>query len=86
MNANVAKPPDEKEFNILVNTRPKKVPGPEISFEEVLRLAGLDTAGQDLTLYDVEWRHGNDGGTLTPGQKVPVRNGMRFDAGKSNRS
>ncbi len=86
MSTQDAKPPDDKDFNILVNTRPKKVPGPNISFEEVLRLAGFDTAGQDVSVYDVEWRHGNDGAVLTPTQSVAVRNGMRFDAGKSNRS
>jgi len=77
---------DDKSFNILVNTRPKKVPGPSVAFELVLELAGFETTGQDLSLYDVEWRHGNDAGTLALGESVGVRNGMRFDAGKSNRS
>lgn len=76
----------EKEFQIFVNTKPKKVPGPTISFEKVLELAGINAAGQDLNLYDVEWVHGNKAGALTPGQSVPLENGMRFDAGKSNRS
>lgn len=76
----------EKEFEIFVNTKLKKVPGPSISFEQVLALAGINTAGQNLNLYDVEWVHGNKAGALTPGQTVPLENGMRFDAGKSNRS
>lgn len=63
-----------------------KVAGPTISFEDVLRLDGIDTAGQDPSLYDVDWRHGNEGGSLKPGQSVELQNGMRFDAGKSNRS
>ena len=75
-----------KEFQIFVNTKPRKVTGPSISFEQVLAEAGINTAGQDLNLYDVEWTHGNHAGTLTPGQSVPLENGMRFDAGKSNRS
>ena len=74
------------DFNIIVNTRPKKVEGPELTFEKVLELAGIDTAGQDLGLFDVEWTHGNQAGTLTPGNKVTLKNGMKFDAGKSNRS
>lgn len=77
---------DPKEYEIFIKSRPRKVPGPTISFEDVLRLAGIDTAGQDPSLYDVEWVHGNKSGTLTPGQSVPLENGMRFDAGKSNRS
>ena len=79
-------PNGEKEFQIFVNTKPKKVPGPNISFEKVLELGGFNVAGQDLNLYDVEWVHGNQAGTLTPGKAVPLENGMKFDAGKSNRS
>ena len=79
-------PEKEKEFQIFVNTKPKKEPGPNISFEQVLTLAGINAGGQDLNLYDVEWVHGNRAGSLTPGQSVPLENGMRFDAGKSNRS
>ena len=76
----------DKEFQIFVNTKPRKVPGPTISFVQVLELAGINPSGQDLNLYDVEWVHGNQAGTLSPGQSVPLENGMRFDAGKSNRS
>ena len=76
----------EKEFQIFVNTKPHKVPGPSISFERVLDLAGIKVGGDDPNLYDVEWVHGNQAGVLTPGQTVPLQNGMKFDAGKSNRS
>ena len=86
MNPHDAKKPDDKDFTIKINTRTHKVPGPEISFEDVLRLDGIDTSRQDLSIFDVDWRHGNEGGTMKPGQSVPVQNGMRFDAGKSNRS
>lgn len=78
--------PGDRDFQIFVNTRPRKVAGPEITFAQVLQLAGIDTTGQDLTLYDVEWSHGHKAGTLTLGQSVPLENGMKFDAGKSNRS
>lgn len=74
------------EFTIIVNARPKKVDGEEITFEKVLQLAGVDTTGQDLGLFDVEWAHGHEAGSLTPGNKVKIHNGMKFDAGKSNRS
>lgn len=77
---------EAKEFQIFVNTKPRKVIGPTISFEAVLTEAGFSTAGQDLNLYDVEWLHGNKAGTLVMGQSVPLENGMKFDAGKSNRS
>jgi hypothetical protein len=74
-----------REYQIFINSRPRKVAGPTISFEQVLQMAGVD-ASQDPSLYDVEWTHGNRAGTLVPGQSVSLENGMRFDAGKSNRS
>jgi len=74
------------ELQIFVNTRPKKAPGPTISFAEVLALAGIDTVNQDISLYDIDWTKGNKTGSLTPGQSVDLENGMKFDAGKSNRS
>lgn len=77
---------EHREFEIFVQTRPRKVVGPSISFEEVLKLANIDTTGQDLGLFDVDWTHGHEKGSLTPGQNVKLHNGMRFDAGKSNRS
>ncbi len=86
MNSPDKNPADDKDFTIKINTRTYKVPGPTISFEEVLRLDGIDTTGQDLSLFDVDWHHGNEGGTLKPGQSVELQNGMRFDAGTSNRS
>lgn len=85
-NGNAKNDSGEHEFQIFVNTRPRKVSGPTISFVQVLQLAGINTNDQDLDLYDVEWVHGHNAGTLTPGQSVALENGMRFDAGKSNRS
>ena len=77
---------EQKQFQVFVNTKPHKVAGPTISFEKVLELAGITTTGQDPNLFDVEWVHGNRAGALSPAQNVDVENGMRFDAGKSNRS
>ncbi|MDC7709055.1 multiubiquitin domain-containing protein [Vogesella indigofera] len=74
------------EFQIFINTNSYKVAGPKISFEQVLALDNIPTAGIDLGLFDVAWKHGNNVGTLTPGQSVDLENGMKFDAGKSNRS
>lgn len=73
-------------FQIFVNTNPYKAQGPRISFDQVLALDNIPTDGTDLGLFDVSWKHGNNLGVLTPGQSVDLQNGMRFDAGKSNRS
>lgn len=86
MNVGLNESTHEKTFQIFVNSRPRKVSGPAISFTEVLQLAGFNPSTAELDLYDVEWVHGNRAGRLTNGQSVDLENGMRFDAGKSNRS
>lgn len=85
-NEHTDKAPHDKTTQIFVNSRPRKVEGPTITFEQVLELAGFQPPPAELDLYDVEWVRGNEAGTLTRGQDVDVKNGMRFDAGKSNRS
>lgn len=76
----------DKTTQIFVNSRPRKVEEAKITFEQVLELAGFNPSPAELDLYDVEWFKGNEAGTLTKGHSVDVKNGMRFDAGKSNRS
>lgn len=78
--------PENKEFQIFVNSRPKKVEGPIITFEDALSLAGHTPSPSELDLYDVTWKKGNETGSLAPGGSVQLENGMKFDAGKSNRS
>jgi hypothetical protein len=75
-----------KEYEIFINTVHHKVPGPTITFEQILQLDGVDIASVDLKLYDVDWTQGGHKGSLNIGGFVEIHNGMRFDAGKSNRS
>lgn len=65
----------EKEINIIVNGRPRKVPDAPISYEQMVALAFTPPP----TGATVVWSHGNQGGSLLPGQSVPVQNGMKFD-------
>ncbi len=74
----------EKEFNIIVNGRPKKVPGPKISFEQVVALAFSPIPPN--AFFTVTWSHGNQGGSLTAGNSVEVQNGMKFDATETGKS
>jgi non-canonical (house-cleaning) NTP pyrophosphatase len=74
----------DKEVNIIVNGRPKKVPDQPISFEEVVALA-FNPAPPNA-FFTVTWSHGNDGGSLTAGHTVPVRNGMKFDVTETGQS
>ena len=74
----------EKELTIIVNGRPKKVAGPEISFEQVVALA-FDPVPPNA-FFTVTYSHGNTGGSLTPGKSVPVQNGMKFDVTETGQS
>ena len=74
----------ENEVNIVVNGRPKKVPGPSISFEQVVALAFNPVPAN--AFFTVTWSHGNQGGSLTPGNRVPIQNGMKFDVTETGQS
>jgi hypothetical protein len=74
----------EKEINIIVNGRPKKVPDQNISFEQVVALAFNPTPPN--AFFTVVWSHGNKGGSLLPGQTVSVQNGMKFDVTETGQS
>ena len=76
--------PQDKEINIIVNGRPKKVPDRPISFEAVVALAFNPVP--PTAIFTVTYSHGNTGGTLLPGQTVPIRNGMKFDVTETGQS
>ena len=77
-------PMAENEINIIVNGRPKKVPGPSISFEQVVTLAFNPVPAN--AFFTVTWSHGNRGGSLTAGKDVLVHNGMKFDVTETGQS
>ncbi len=74
----------DKEVNIIVNGRPRKVPNKAISFEEVVALAF--TPVPPNAFFTVTYSHGNEGGSLTAGRTVQVRNGMKFDVTETGQS
>jgi hypothetical protein len=74
----------EKETTIIVNGRPKKVTGTEISFDQVVALAFNPVPPN--AFFTVMWSHGNQGGSLTAGNKVPIQNGMKFDVTETGQS
>lgn len=78
------KMPENQEFNIIVNGRPKKVSGPSISFEQVVALAFSPIPPN--ALFTVTWSHGNQGGSLTAGKSVAIQNGMKFDVTETGQS
>lgn len=74
----------EKEINIIVNGRPKKVPDKDISFEEVVALAFAPVPPN--AFFTVTFSHGSQGGSLTAGKTIPIRNGMKFDVTETGQS
>jgi hypothetical protein len=74
----------DKEVNIIVNGRPRKVENENMSFEEVVALAF--TPLPPNALFTVTYSHGNQGGSLTAGKTVQIRNGMKFDVTETGKS
>ena len=70
----------EKTVNIFVNQDEHTVDKDKISYDEIVTLYTND-GGASSTQYLIKYSHGhsdNLNGTLTPGNKVMVQDGMRF--------
>jgi Multiubiquitin len=78
-----------RPVTIIINTRSHPWDAEHISYEQVVELA---YPGQPITDQDsvtVRFSRGHDGhgsGTMTAGHHVKVKNGMVFDAYRTNRS
>ena len=74
-----------KTFHIIVNARAHEVPGPQISYRDVVNLAFPGDPGEILySVHYVAPKHPD--GTLAEGQSVELENGMKFDVTPTNRS
>jgi len=73
--------------HITVNARPRELTGERITYEQVVALAFPDDPSASQFLYSVHYvgPHVPDG-TLAAGQSVTLKNGMKFDVTKTNRS
>jgi hypothetical protein len=70
----------QKVFSIFVNTDEHDVEEEKISYAQVVDLY-LGSGGKPSNEYLVKYSHGpaeNPSGTLAPGQRVQVKDGMRF--------
>jgi hypothetical protein len=70
----------QKVFEILVNGDDHEIDTKEITYARVVELY-LGSGGKPSNEYLVKYSHGpaeNPSGTLAPGQKVRVKDGMRF--------
>jgi hypothetical protein len=70
----------QKVFEIFVNGDEHEINEKHITYAQVVELY-LGSGGKPSTEYLVKYSHGpaeNPSGTLAPGQKVTVKDGMRF--------
>lgn len=74
-----------KVHGIFINGKPRQFEGPTITYDDVVRLAFPE--GPFDIIYTVVYvnPHGHDG-TLAPGQRTAVHNGVEFSVRKTNRS
>ena len=80
-------PGQNKEFVIIINSRPKTVDTKKITYEEVVTLASAKN--DDKTISTVTFERGEQGkskGSLTGGDYVVVKDGMVFNVKTTNRS
>lgn len=76
----------DKPTNIIVNGRPKKVEGSSISYAEVVELAYPGESSSEIVFTVTYTGPQMPDGTLTEGQSVDIRNGVKFNVNKTNRS
>ncbi|MFI9458985.1 multiubiquitin domain-containing protein [Acinetobacter sp. NPDC052428] len=76
----------DRDVNIIVNARPKKFDGDRISYEEVIELAFPGQFDPNIVYTIAYAGPQTPDGTLVAGQSVAIRNGMKFDVNKTNRS
>lgn len=74
---------------IIVNSRPREIPGKIAGFEQVVQLAFPGGAADQNTVYSMTYRHAAahpHAGELGPGGKVEVKNGTVFNVTRTVRS
>lgn len=80
---------EKKGVQIYVNARPKDWSEKKISFEQVITLAFGSYSDDENIDYTVSFSKGDDSkkeGTLTKGEDVKVKNGMVFNATRTDKS
>jgi hypothetical protein len=71
---------------IIVNGRPKKFVGDTISYAQVVEIAFPGESNCEVVFTLTYMGPQMPDGTLVEGQSIEVRNGMKFNVNKTNRS
>ena len=78
----------DKDFNIVVNGRPRTVETQVLTFDDVVKLA-FPTPPEGDIIYTVVFHNADQdpsNGTLVAGKTVTIRNGTSFDVKHAIRS
>jgi hypothetical protein len=78
-----------RETEIIVNARPRKVPGNEVTFGEIVKLAFPAPDPNPNVIYSMTYRHAASqppAGELAAGGKVRVKHGTIFNVTKTTKS
>ena len=81
--------PVVREFEIFVNTRPRKVQGKEVTFDQIVALAFDPVPVGPNIKFTISYRNGpraNPSGHLLPGGHVQIKNGMKFNVTATDKS
>jgi hypothetical protein len=76
-------------YNIIVNTRPKEVLTPKLTFWEVVKLAFPDASPSQTKIYTVTYKRGpssNPEGSMVDGETVHLKDGMLFNVTPTDKS
>lgn len=78
-----------KVYHIIVNAQKKTVTTKTVTYEEIVKLAFPDPITGPNIIYTVGYEdgpHHNPSGSLMPGGKVKVKDGMIFDVTPTDKS
>ena len=79
---------DDRTVTIYVNTDPHQVPHGKLTFQQIVKLAYPDKAGDPNILFKVSYRRERHSEllTLAEGAEVEAQEGMIFNVSYENRS
>lgn len=75
--------------NLIVNGRPHRVQGHEVTFENIVALAFQPPPSGPNVVITVTYRGGppeNPAGTMVAGTTVRIKNGMKFNVSATDKS
>ena len=81
--------PERRAFEIVINGEQHIVQQHRLTFEDVVRLAYADAIFNADIIYTITFKRGpeqNREGTLVAGQSVSIKNGMIFNAKRTDKS